>query len=290
MSVSTKFQNFCSNLRIKSSVVNDISYRYKRITKQLNIDFWSTDSETAHSLYVGSYGRDTEIHTSDIDVLMQLPWAVHSQYDEHVGNGQSSLLQAVRDSLKKTYSTTHVKGDGQVVQINFNDGVSFEIVPAFFYDTGRYSYPDTNNGGSWKITDPKAEIKAICDSNNAWNGNLKDLCRMARAWKEKWNVPIGGLLIDTLAYNFMKHSSYTDKSYVYYDWMVRDFLKYLKDQDENKSYWLAPGSSQYVWRKGNFEYKALRGYNLAVEAIEYEVSEMPYSANNKWQEIFGTKF
>lgn len=290
MSVSEKFQNFCSNIRIKSSVVNDVSYRYKRITKQLNSDFWDTDSEIAHSLYVGSYGRDTDIHTSDIDVLMQLPWKIHTQYEGHISNGQSALLQAVRDSLKKTYSTTHVKGDGQVVQIVFIDGISFEIVPAFLYDTGRYLYPDTNNGGNWKTTDPKAEIKAIRDGNDAWNGNLKNLCRMARAWKEKWDVPIGGLLIDTLAYNFLRNSEYSDKSFVYYDWMVRDFFKYLKDQDENKSYWLAPGSGQYVWRQGKFEYKALRSYNLALEAIEYEEKEMPYSANSKWQEIFGTKF
>lgn len=290
MSVSEKFQNFCSNIRINSSVVNDISCRYKRITRQLNSDFWNTDSETSHSLYVGSYGRDTDIHTSDIDVLMQLPWVVHAQYEGHIGNGQSALLQAVRDSLKKTYSTTHIKSDGQVVQIVFNDGVSFEILPAFLYDTGRYSYPDTNNGGSWKTTDPKAEIKAIREGNDIWNGNLKNLCRMARAWKEKWDVPIGGLLIDTLAYNFMKNSAYTDKSFIYYDWMVRDFFMYLKDQDINKTYWLAPGSGQYVNKKGDFQYKALRCYNIALEAINYEERKMSSSADNKWREIYGSKF
>lgn len=290
MSVSTKFQNFCSNLRIKSHVVDSISNRYKRITKQLNKDFWGTDSDTAHSLYVGSYGRDTDIHTSDIDVLMQLSWVTHQQYKNYIGNGQSALLQAVRDSLRNTYPTTHVKGDGQVVQINFNDGVSFEILPAFLYDTGRYSYPDTNYGGSWKTTDPKAEIKVIRDGNNLWNGNLKNLCRMARAWKEKWDVPIGGLLIDTLAYQFIKTWEHRNNSYVYYDWMTRDFFEFLKNQNSTQTYWLAPGSEQHVSRKGNFEYKATRCYNIAKEAIDYEVQEMPYSANSKWQEIYGSKF
>ena len=290
MGVSEKFQNFCTNLRIKSNVVDNISYRYKRITRQLNTDFWNTGSDSAHSLYVGSYGRDTDIFTSDIDVLMQLPWSTHEQYDSYSGNGQSALLQAVRDSLKKTYPTTHIKGDGQVVQINFDYGVSFEIVPGFLYDTGRFSYADANAGGNWKITDPKPEIREIREANILWNRNLKDLCRMARTWKQKWDVPMGGLLVDTLAYNFLKYSQYKDKSYVYYDWMVRDFFEYLKNQDSAKSYWLAPGSSQYVWRKGNFEYKATRCYNIALEAIDYEVREMPYSANEKWREIFGTKF
>jgi hypothetical protein len=28
---------------------------------------------------------------------------------------------------------------------------------------------------------------------------------MARAWKKKWEVPIGGLLIDILAYQFIEN-------------------------------------------------------------------------------------
>ena len=43
-----------------------ISMRYKRITKAINEEFWNSTSETAHSMYVGSYGRGTAIDTSDI--------------------------------------------------------------------------------------------------------------------------------------------------------------------------------------------------------------------------------
>lgn len=290
MSVSTKFQNFCTEIRIPSSVVGNISYRYKRITRQLNKDYWDTESDTSHSLYVGSYGRDTEILTSDIDMLFRLPYSVYERINSHSGNGQSALLSEVRDSIKKTYGTTHISGDGQVVKINFDDGVGFEIVPCFVNKDDSYTYPDSNSGGSWKVTNPKPEIEAIRKVNDSCNGNLKNLCRMMRAWKEQWAVPMGGLLIDTLAYQFLKNWEYKDNSYLYYDWMTRDFFEFVKDQDESKTYWLAPGSGQYVWKKGDFRYKAVRGYNLAVEAIEYETQEMPYSANGKWREIFGTKF
>lgn len=44
---------------------NSISKRYKTITKAVNGDFWDSDSETAHSRYVGSYGRGTAIDTSE---------------------------------------------------------------------------------------------------------------------------------------------------------------------------------------------------------------------------------
>jgi len=196
----------------------------------------------------------------------------------------------VRNSLINTYGTTHISGDGQVVKINFDDGIDFEILPCFVNKDGSYTYPDSNNGGSWKTTNPKPEIEEIKKSNDALNGNLKNLCRMARAWKYTWDVPMGGLLIDTLAYQFLKTWPHRNNSYIYYDWMTRDFFEFLKNQDENRTYWLAVGSGQYVYKKGNFQYKALRCYNIAEEAIDYEVGGMPYSADIKWREIYGNKF
>jgi hypothetical protein len=291
MSVSTKFENFCNEIRISSSSASNIAYRYKRITGQLNKDFWASDSDTNHSLYVGSYGRDTDIHVSDIDMLMRLPYEYYKTYDEYEGNGQSALLQAVKSSLQKTYSTTRLKGDGQVVVLAFEDGIKFEILPCFSnVNSESFTYPDTNDGGSWKVTNPVEEIKAIRILDAACNNNLKRLCRMARAWKDNCSVPIGGLLIDTLAYDFLKSWPHSDKSFTYYDWMVRDFLAYLKNRSEEQDYWLAPGSGHRVYREGKFEYKALVSYNIAVEAVEDEAAERSYTATTKWREIFGSKF
>lgn len=289
--VTPKFKKFCSDIAISSSTQSDISYRYKRITKQLNIDFWGSTSDTDNSLYVGSYGRGTAIHVSDIDMLMRLPVSYYSQYNAQYGNGQSALLQAVRNSLRSTYSTTHLKGDGQVVVVAFNDNIKFEILPCFINkDNTSFTYPDTHSGGRWKVTNPQPEIRAIKSSNEALNYNLKRLCRMARAWKDNWDVPIGGLLIDTLSYNFLSQWRYREKTFEYYDWMVRDFFYYLKNQESIQQYWLAIGSSHRIYREGNFEHKALRCHNISVEAIEYENSGFSWSANQKWREIFGTKF
>jgi len=275
---------------MSTTVVNNVSSRYKQITKRINLDYWWTDSETNNSLIVGSYGRGTAIHVSDIDMIVRLPYSTYEKFNNYFGNGQSALIQEVKSVLQKTYSKSYVRGDGQVVKIDFTDGICYEIVPGFINKDGEsYTYPDTNNGGSWKTTNPRAEIKEINSKNNSCNKNLKRLCRMARAWKDKWDVPIGGLLIDTLAYNFIKDWEHRDKSYTYYDWMSRDFFEYLKNQDSNKDYWLAPGSGQRVYRKGAFEYKALRCYNISLEAIEKE-KDYPYTAKSKWREIYGTKF
>jgi len=284
------FNTFCDNLRMSSDTVSTIRYRYQQITKRINLDYWNTSSETTHSLYVGSYGRGTEIRTSDIDVIVQLPYSTYERFDKYIGNGQSALLQEVKSVLQKTYSTSYLRGDGQVIRIDFTDGISFEVLPAFLNDDGSYTYPDSNAGGSWKKTNPKAEISAMNNRNSATNKNLKRLCRMARAWKEKNDVPMSGILIDTLAYNFIDGWVYKDKSYVYYDYMSRDFFEYLKNQSTSQSYWYAPGSRLAVWKSGDFQSKASTAYDSALEAIKYNTEGKTYSAKSKWREIYGSKF
>jgi len=118
MGLSDWFSSFCSNLTVKDEAT--ISSRYKSITKRLNTDFWNTESDTSHSLYVGSYGRNTAIQGfSDLDMIFQLPYSVYEQYNKYIGNGQSALLQAVKTSIEKTYSTTSIRGDGQVIVVPF---------------------------------------------------------------------------------------------------------------------------------------------------------------------------
>lgn len=290
MSISDKFSAFCSNLRMSYDTVSAVRSRYHSITKRLNKDFRDTDSEVLNSLYVGSYGRGTAIHVSDIDMLYILPWDYYTKYDSYDGNGQSALLQAVKESIEKTYWNTYVSGDGQVVKVSYSDGVVFEVVPCFELSNGSFYYPDTHNGGSWKTTNPRPEINAINTLNNATNKNLKRLCRMIRAWKDNCNVPMGGLLIDTFAYRFMKDWEYNDKSFVYYDWLTRDFFKYLSEQDDNQSYWLAIGSGQYIYPKGRFAAKAKSAYDNALKAIEYEDKNYEYTANSYWRDIYGSKF
>lgn len=289
MGVGEDFQTFCNNLTVNN--VSDISSRYKAITKRLNLDFWNSDSDSYHSFYVGSYGRGTAIrYFHDLDVLFRLPATLYDQYNSYLTNGQSALLQAVRNSIRKTYPNTEVGGDGQVVVVRFSDEMRFEIVPAFNNNSGSFTYPDSNGGGRWKVTNPLPEIEAISNTDKACNYNLKYLCRMARAWKRKWDVPMGGLLIDTLANSFIKTWEHKDKSYVYYDWMSRDFFDYLANQDKDKQYWLAPGSAQYVYRKGNFEYKARQACNIAKEAISYYSNDYFITSRSKWREIYGTFF
>lgn len=290
MSVADWFSTFCDNLLISNDDVDTIRLRYHQITKRINLEYYSTLSDTEHSLYIGSYGRDTEIYTSDIDMLVQLPYSTYAKFDAYVSNGQSSLLQEVKAALAKTYSITNLKGDGQIISLPFSDGINFEVLPAFINkDNSSFTYPNSNSGGSWKTTDPRAEISAISGMNYLCNNNLKRLCRMARAWKNQCEVSISGILIDLLAYRFISTWGERDKSFLYYDWMSRDFFRYLSEQNANQTMWQAMGSNRYFYHGGSFVYKAKVAYNIAVEATE-KGTEYPATAKSKWRQIYGSSF
>lgn len=288
--VATAFEQFCKNLRFSDENLTTIGHRYHAITKRINTDYWNSSSDTTHSLYVGSFGRDTEIHTSDIDMLVQLPYETYKKIDAYTSNGQSALLQEVKKVIEKTYSVTKLKADGQIISIPFTDGINFEVLPAFINKDGSsYTFANSNNGGSWKITDPKAEIAAIQTMNNQCNSNLKRLCKMARAWRDKNNVDISGILLDILSYNFISTWEYNNKSYLYYDWMTRDFLKYVADQPTSQTKWKVMGSNRYIYCYGSFQGKAKKSYDKAVEAIS-DGKDYPSIANSEWREIYGSKF
>lgn len=192
-----------------------ISKRYKTITKAVNVSFWGSSSETLHSRYVGSYGRGTAINTSDLDVLIELPSNEYDHFTSLSGNGPSRLLQAVKDAILAAYPKTDIRGDGQVVVINFSDGMKFEILPAFqhlnpftaLWD-GTYVYPDSHMGGNWMTTNPKVEQDAmgIKNSYDESNGLLFDTCKHIRYIRGDSfsSYHLSGILIDSFVYAAIK--------------------------------------------------------------------------------------
>jgi hypothetical protein len=290
MGVGEDFATFKDRYQISTELIGSISYRYKRITRQLNTDFWNNNSETYHSLYVGSYGRDTAAKgLSDLDIAFILPNSEYHKYNAYQTNGQSALLQAIKKSIQNTYRTSDSFGDGQVVVINFDDGLTFEVLPIFENkDAGGFTYPNANSGGSWKVCDPRAEIAAITQRSAATNKNMKYLARMGRVWCGHCNVPMSGMLVDTLVYQFIETYEHRDKSFVYHDYMVRDFFDYLSKQNQTQTYWRAPGSASMVTRNGVFENKARSAYLRTCEAIAYNDQE--WSRRQKWREIFGSLY
>ena len=282
MTTAEMFKTLQENLAIDNSA--QISQRYGEITSALNKTFRDTESKTANTLQVGSYGRRTAIKgISDLDMLYMMPAGIWAKYKD---NGQLKLLQDAKSAIDTRYPSTSTRVDRYVVVVTFQN-FEIEVVPVFQLAGGGFLYPDTYDGGSWPTTKPREEMKAVTDQDTEKNGNLRHLCKMVRAWKNKHGVGIGGLLIDTLAYNFLKaRTAYDRTSYQRHPEMVRDFFEYMKEEPD-KEFYLAPGSNQRVRVKNKFQRKAKKAHTLATKAIDAAGTD---AVHNKWKGIFGRPF
>ncbi|MGX9935832.1 SMODS domain-containing nucleotidyltransferase [Advenella kashmirensis] len=282
MSIAEKFKQFLSNIKVQND--DQIELRYGEITSALNNDFRDSESKISNNLQVGSYGRWTAIKgVSDLDMLYIVPT---SQWEEYKDGRQSALLERTKAAIKSRYPRTEMYVDRLVVRVLYTK-FHVEVQPVFELEDGSFRYPDTYKGGSWKTTKPREEISAMTEFVSNKNKNLRRLCKMARAWKNKHGVGMGGLLIDTLSHNFLRDiKDYDEKSYLYYDWMSRDFFKYLSELPR-QDYYSALGSGQRVRVKSNFQKPAKEAYDLALKAIDAAGKE---NESAKWQKIYGRDF
>ena len=279
MQVKDDFNEFISNLQIDN--FDDINTSLEGIAKKLNQKYYD-NSTTDNYLMVGSMGRNTSIKgESDIDVIYELPDEVFERFDDYESNGQSQLLNEIRDVLKEKYPSTDIKGDGQVVVISFTK-YKIELVPGFKQDNNSYKYPDTHDSGSWKITKPILEIE---EANNMINNTstYRDICQMIREWKANNGVTICGLLIDILIKDFLDNNyEYKWKPKSDYYELLKSVFKYLSDQDEDRKQWNAMGSNQIIENKNfNFIKKGKKAYNKLSNSTD---------ESSTLRELFGSRF
>lgn len=261
------------------------------IAKKLNKNYYDLDGNTSEHMYiVGSVGRGTSIKgASDLDLLFDLPSDIYKKYDNYGenSNGQSALLQEVKNVLLERYPKTQISGDGQVVVIAFTN-YTVELVPGFKQNDGSFKYPDTHDGGSWKITNPMPEIEESQTMAEDTNNNFVYICNMVRSWKNHIGFKLGGLLIDTLVYKFLNENDvYKTIDYDEYFDMIKCLFAYLKDLNKEQSYWYALGSNQKVYNcdNGKFITNAQNAYD---KISSYDGTED--DVNNKLREIFGNDF
>lgn len=284
--IKDDFCDFCNNIKLDN--FEDMQTTVKGITKKLNKHYYDIDDDESNMYIVGSVGRTTAIkNTSDLDILFNLPKSVYDRINDNDGNKQSQLLQEVKNVLKEKYPNTDLKGDGQVVVINFTK-YTVELVPGFKQNDDSFKYPDTNDGGSWKITNPIPEIDECKKKDDDTNGNFTNICHMLRSWKNKKGFKFKGLLIDTLTNNFLeKKKEYQNCGYENYLNLVKDIFEFLKNEDKDQSYWFAIGSNQKIYNDdgGKFVKKAKKAYNKIKD-----LNEDSKNLNKELRNLFGKEF
>jgi hypothetical protein len=289
--VRTLFQNLVASVQLKPEQAADAAGKHERVRRVLNRWYYSLDSGSANSLVVGSYGKDTEIRPpSDVDVLFQLPWSVFERFKGRTGNIQSQLLQEVKYVLEKSFSSTAMRGDGQVVMVPFAT-YAIEVLPAFRLTDGKYWYPDTNAGGRWQTTDPAAERSALVQSNARTGGKTIHLVKLLKAWKQIRSVSIKSFVLELIAQDFLDQWAHNKDSggamtgYAYYDFMMRDFFAYLGTK--KLGYLFSPGTYDLVHLGDAWEAQARFAANAAARATTLGAEDKLDRAKEEWRNIFG---
>lgn len=151
----------------------------------LDKHFYDSAYNENHKFLFGSYKLRTPVRPivpeQDVDVLFKIDYSTYVKYQ----NNPAGLLQEVRKALKEKYTTTDIiKAWGKVVLIQFSDGThNVEALPAYETASGKFYIPNTENGGSWNVFDPRTPIKSFQDSNQSSNSLTQELTKMIKAWK-----------------------------------------------------------------------------------------------------------
>jgi hypothetical protein len=283
--VTARFRGFHSNLELTVDQIADGITKHHGVRQCLNRHYYESGSETANSLLIGSWGKETRIRPPrDVDVLFVLPVEVYHRFQTHTGNRQSALLQEVKGVLELTYPSTTMRGDGQVVLVRFN-AINVEVAPCFALQNDQYWICDTNNGGRYKLTDPVAEIDYIDKVHGANNYNLRPIAKMLKAWQAHCSVLLKSFHVELLAAEFLTQSPWRQYGWFWYDWIMRDFFFFLYYKANATLY--APGTNEAMYVGDVWRSRVEAAYHRAVKACEYEYDDSVELAGEEWQKIFG---
>ena len=273
MSIQKQFEQFYENIKLTPLQREDAKTKYNGVCKKLH-DHYYPDIEYNGStkLLIGSYGKHTNIRPPrDVDVLFIMPDGKFDQYDDNESNGQSQLLQDIKEILSEKYPTTDkISGWGKVVLVQFADGThNIELLPAWEKENDKFIIPNTENDGFWETWDPKTEIKKINDSDKTTNGKTRALIRMIKKWVEKCSVKLKSFRIEEKVVDFFSSNNSDEE----YSILVRDFLGYFYDlADERVKSYLKTA------------------HNRAIKACDLENEGKIEGAVNEWKKIFGNDF
>ncbi|ELP66234.1 SMODS domain-containing nucleotidyltransferase [Streptomyces turgidiscabies] len=290
MATGPRFDRFLDKIRVTTTDLNDANTKVAGVAGKLHSHYYGTAYDGSTKLLIGSYGKQTQVRPPrDVDILFLMPYSEYARYNSYIGNGQSALLQAVKAVLQQRYPTTDkIRGDGQVVVVPFSGGHTVEVLPAWSASNDKFLIPNTHDGGSWKTVDHFAEFANIEASDTASGGDTRNLIKMMKVWQAYCTVPIKSLVLELRAVNFLASWEYRAKGSTYYDWMVRDFLGSLIEYANGQC--KIPGIDEKCQYGDAWLSKAQTAYARARKACEYEASDMPYSATEEWQKIFGSQY
>lgn len=286
--VAARFSAFAGRLMLTERQQRDAQTKVEGIARALNREYWNTNT-TDHVVIVGSWGKGTACRPPrDVDLLFVLPDADFMRFQGYQGNKQSQLLQEVKGIVEATYASTRIRGDGQVVVIDFAQDHGVEVLPAFTARNGQFLICDTKDGGRYKLIDPVAEMNFVQASDIATSGVTRDVIRMVKRWQQWCNVDdLKSFAIEFLVIEFFRQNpGMARPTRSLYDYVLRDLFGFIVGF--SNAVIVIPGTGARVAIGDAWVSKAQTAYDRAAKASAYEVDEFYALAAQEWQQIFGT--
>jgi hypothetical protein len=205
--IPASFLKFKQNLEITGLQAETVSTRQRSVREVLE-----NGLEVLDTFLSGSYARSTMIaplKEADIDIIAVLNDKYFHNYNNGQNNGHAGLLDLVKRTLKKTYtSTPDISRDGQAVTIRFTDFI-VDVVPAFNRQGGGYIIANSITK-NWIGTDPKKHVELISTSNKAHNGDLVPLIKMIKSWNRNNNKHFNSFHLEVLALEIFNNVTISD--------------------------------------------------------------------------------
>lgn len=274
------FIQFLDNITLTSNQAADAQVKYTGVCETLYKKYYSGTYNESKKFLFGSYKTKTNIRpltdSQDVDVIFKISQETFDKFDAYGSNGQSALLQEIRDILKEKYTTTDkISGWGKVVLVKFSDGHhNVEVLPALELENKTFKIPNSENGGSWEIFDPRAGIDDFTSSNTTSDGLTRVLVKIFKTWVRNTSTLCYKscmLMEDVIA--FISEYYESGKGNTDYAIIVKDFFDYLKNYGD---------ATNYSYFK--------TAYDRSIKAIEYSDANKPKEASEEWRKIFGGEF
>ena len=180
-SVQQSFETLKTNLEITGLQASTVSTRQTSVRGVVEAGLSVEDSFLA-----GSYARNTMIaplKEADVDIFVVLKPSYFHQYNNGQNGGQAALLDLLKRTLLKTYtSTPDISRNGQAVTIRFDDFV-VDVVPAFNRAGAGFLIPNSISK-TWISTDPKKHIELVSQVNATQSARLVPLIKMIKGWNK----------------------------------------------------------------------------------------------------------
>lgn len=278
--MKSNFKGFIEELTITPKQKDDAQTKYTGVCEKLHSKYYNGSYLESNKFLFGSYKTHSSIRPiapdQDVDVIFKIPKETLEKFKAYTSNGPAALLQEIKECLNEKYTTTdEIKAWGKVVLVQFTTGAhNVEVLPAFENEDGSFTIPNSENGGSWDLFNPRSQVDAFNQSNQNTNGLTRDLVKMLKAWvRNVSTLKFKSYLIVETVIPFLDDEYPKGAEYEKYPEVLRKVFDYIKK-----------------WGDPELNSHAKTAYDRSVKAIEHSDNDKPKEASEEWRKIFGEQF